>query len=211
MKVVLAGASGSGKTTLAKAIGEALNLSFNENSAGLIISAQDKEYMKRQFGYEGNAGQRGVINKSHTNPQFGLYFQHAILEARKKLFSAKDNMVLDRSPLDPIVFYLNQLVHNFSQQETDFFVEMCLDAIIEARITHIIYTPLQNPKREIEDNDSRVANYYFQKKIDMLFGYVLELLKRRCIQMHVECPKIHQTPCWDWDKRLSDSLYFLSK
>lgn len=205
MKVVIAGASGSGKTTLAKALAKHFNWYFQENSAGLIISSGDKQRLKDHFMYDGNWGQRKVINASHVEPDFGRHFQRYIFNARMELLyaHADKNCVFDRSTLDPIVFYLNQVVHNDLQDASEHFIHTCIKGLKD--IDLILRIPLQNPNKEIENNGSRVHNWYFQRKVDRLFDEAIELV----VKENQEFPylldnkmlRIARCPTWDWDDR----------
>lgn len=215
MIVCLAGASGSGKTTLAKAIAKQLGWEFKENSAGLIIHRDAKEYMANEWGYEGNIGQVNVINRSHNQPLFGRYFQMAIMNARNQLMSSTlasgKNAVYDRGPLDPIVFYLNQVVHNFSEDEAERFFESCIPGLRKVDI--IIRVPLQNPGKAIEDNGARVANWYFQEKIDCLYDLAIKKAELILTKDPFYTKPIHvfRTTTWDWDARLKECLDFIEK
>lgn len=220
MKVALAGASGSGKTTLGKEIAELLCLNFIENSAGLVISDKNKTNLAKNYDYVGNIGQVGVINLSHQQPNFGYDFQYYLLEARKQIMVEGDNLVVDRSALDPVVFFLNQVVHNFPQEHCKTFIDQAADVFIESGITHLIRTPLQNPEMVIEDNGSRVANWYFQLKIDGLFDKAISLVNKRGWErnnLQRDNPKFllfkpitpYFTRSWDKDIRLKGVLEFL--
>lgn len=204
MKVVLAGPSGSGKTTLAKALATHFNWTFVENSAGLIMDDINKQSLKDRFGY-GNWGQRKVINESHTQPAFGREFQRYILSARERLINADGNHVYDRSALDPIVFYLNQVVHNDGQEDSEQFIHACISRMYNVDL--ILRIPLQNPDREIENNESRVNNWFFQRKIDKLYDEAIDLLHmENHFNPHLldnHQIRILKCPCWEWDVRLA--------
>lgn len=217
MIVCLAGPSGSGKTTLAKELAKYFGWAFTEQSAGLIADKDSKEYMAENFNYTGSLGQCGVINKSHSEPEFGAYFQCNVLDNRNRLLKGMVdkgmNAVLDRSPLDPIVFYLNQVVHNEEQDVSELFIHRCISAL--RNVDMIIRVPLQNPNREIENNGSRVTNYWFQRKIDGLFDQALNIvhaesqLNSDLFGTHRIC--IHRVPCWNWEDRVKDSIEAISK
>lgn len=210
MIIALAGASGSGKTTLAKKIAKDMGWVFQENSAGLITTQIDKQYMKDSWGYAGDWGQKRVINFSHDNPQFGLYFQRSILAGREELFEKNKNYncIYDRSPLDPIVFYLNQCVHNYDEQVAEQLFAKCTKALKLVDI--IIKVPLHNPAQEIEDNGSRVANWYFQKKVDRLFDLALDIVQVNIAQLGmnhlIRCYKLDQ---WDFDHRVKSVKHII--
>lgn len=216
MKVVLAGASGSGKTTLAKALAEHFGWYFTENSAGLIMTRKHKTDLKEMFGYEGGWGQRKVINQSHADPSFGRAFQGSVLSARYLLMAnnADKDCIFDRSTLDPIVFYLNQVVHNDEEQDdSQHFIHRCISGLRE--VDMILKIPLQNPECKIEDNGSRVANWYFQKKIDMLFDVAMNLvISENNKHKYLMGPKkimIAAAPAWDWQTRLDWGIQMINK
>lgn len=203
MKVVIAGASGSGKTTLAKSLASHFNWEFTENSAGLIMSNEDKMYLKERYGYHGDWGQRAVINISHKEPGFGKFFQEAILRARYRIGERNADAIYDRSALDPIVFYLNQVVHNEVQDDSEHFIHKCIGGLRHVNL--IIRLPLQNPQKTIENNGSRVDNWYFQRKIDYLFSLAIDLVKEeananRYLLEHHKL-SVATCPTWDWNDR----------
>lgn len=217
MIVTLAGPSGSGKTTLAKALAEHFDWEFRENSAGLIMDKHHKEYMKEHFKYEGGEGQRNVINRSHSDPAFGLYFQQSIVQARKMLLSntvgRSVNAVYDRGPLDPIVFYLNQCVHNFDEATAESFFNSCIPGLRYVNL--IIRVPLQNPALEIENNHARVANWWFQQKIDKLYDLSLSIVghmaKVNPLIFEKQPISVFRTSTWDWKKRLEECIASIEK
>lgn len=211
MKVVIAGASGSGKTTLARAIAKHFGWEFKENSAGLIMSEEDKMFMKQKWGYKGDWGQLGVINSSFANRDFALYFQESILRARKRIIKSPGNSIYDRSALDPMVYFLNQCVDNWDQDTSDLFLQSCVRGL--EGVDLIIRLQLVNPDRKIEDNGSRIANWFFQQKIDALFD--------RSLKMAVEINKLHEymvgdaspqivgISVWDWESRFGLAQRFV--
>lgn len=205
MKVVIAGASGSGKTTLAKALAEHYGWHFKENSAGLIMGNINKAVLEATHGYSGDWGQRKVINYSHGFPEFGRNFQQFIFEARKRLIEYPGNAIYDRSSLDPIVFYLNQVVHNDMQDDSEHFIHQCITGL--RKVDLILRIPLQNPERCIEDNNSRVANYWFQRKIDTLFDLAIQLVleenQRNPYLLDNHMIRIAHSPTWDWQERFN--------
>lgn len=205
MKVVLAGASGSGKTTLARALAAYFGFSFIENSAGLIMNNLWRERLYHQFGYNGDWGQRKVINESHIQPEFGREFQNSVLHARVGLANMEGNHIYDRSSLDPIVFYLNQVVHNDEQRVSEAFIRQCVKSL--GNVDLILRIPLQNPNDEIENNESRVNNWFFQKKIDDMFDTAIDLVMKFRKELYGKEIKVQTCPVWDWDQRLNWARY----
>lgn len=201
MKIVIAGASGSGKTTLARALAAHFSFQFVENSASLIMDPMWKEQLNMAYGYKGNWGQRKVINESHINPKFGRDFQVGILHARFMLANTYGNQIYDRSSLDPIVFYLNQVVHNDQQQVSEAFIRDCVRSL--SNIDLILRIPLQNPNDEIENNESRVNNWFFQKKIDDLFDTAINLAVKFKDELTGKEVRVQRCPTWDWEERLN--------
>lgn len=212
MIVCLAGPSGSGKTTLAKALALHFGWDFRENSAGLIISRDHKEHLNKEYNYQGDWGQVKVINESHKNPEFGLYFQQSIMAARKAILisqqSTGKSAVYDRGPLDPIVFYLNQVVHNLSESYAENIITEATGLL--RYVDLIIRVPLQNPSMEIEDNGSRVANWYFQAKIDMMYDLAINLVQQAAKTNPLIFTKhpthVMRTTTWDWEVRLKECI-----
>lgn len=214
-KVVLAGASGSGKTTLAKAIAEHFGWLFRENSAGLIIMDDDKDLLKHLYKYNGNWGQQKVINESHKTPDFGLRFQNYVLNGRYALMHKYENndCIFDRSFLDPMVFMMNQVAHNITQDDTENFMLKCTRGMKD--IDLVLRIPLQNPEMEIEHNGSRVDNWFFQYKIDYLFDAAINLVTKlndkHPFLLGGKKIRISKCPCWDWDMRLDWAIQMVKK
>lgn len=212
MIIAVSGPSGAGKTTLAQALAKYLGWDFQENSAGKIMRPEFKEEL-RDMGKPLNLGQKGTINFAHANPAGGKKFQEGILASRSDLFKSKVdagiNGVYDRSPLDPIVFYLNQVVHNETQEASEDFIHRCICSLRSVDL--ILRVPLQNPVKEIEYNGSRVNNWYFQKKIDQLFDTALELVveendKFPYLLNHHKL-RVERCPTWDWNNRLEWAIH----
>lgn len=214
-KVVLAGASGSGKTTLAKGLAEHYGWVFEENSAGLIISDDDKHLLKTIHGYGGNWGQQKVINKSHEDMNFGTRFQNSVLNARYVLMHKyqDEDCIFDRSSLDPIVFWLNQVSHNSTQEETEQFIQRCVAGMRD--VDMVLRIPLQNPEQRIENNGSRVPNWYFQKKVDGLFDTACELVtlenQKSKYLLGGKVIRFTRCPGWDWNLRLSWAIQMVNR
>lgn len=212
MIVTLAGASGSGKTTLAKALAKHFGWEFRENSAGLIIAQAHKDHMSKTWGYDGGWGQTKVINESTKDPNFGSYFQWAIQAARRNLVTQAEasgkNAIYDRGPLDPMVFWMNQVSHNLPQEETEKFFQACIPAM--SKVDLVIRVLLQNPDKHIENNGSRVNNFYFQSKIDILYDlaihHVARLQQENPVLLYNHKINIHRTSTWDWDTRLKECI-----
>jgi len=190
IKVACCGPSGSGKTTLCNLLSEQLHLRFIPSSVGLIFTDQQKEHLA-EFGYK-NMGHQNVINLSNANPEFGKTFQQYALEARANILSyGADQMILDRSPVDNLTYASLQCGHNFTEKEFEKFFEEALEAF--ENLTHLIYVKSVCP--DIEVNNSRVANLYYQRMVDRVFEYYLTEL-----QGTTECgPKVLVIDTWSDD------------
>lgn len=207
MIIAVSGPSGAGKTTLAQALAKHLGWDFQENSAGKIMRPEFKEEL-RDMGKPLGLGQNGTINFAHANPAGGKKFQEGILSSRSDLFKSKVeagiNGVYDRSPLDPIVFYLNQVVHNETQEASEEFIHRCIVALRSVDL--ILRVPLQNPVMEIEYNGSRVNNWFFQKKVDALFDTAIELVLQENNKypylLDAHTIRFERCQTWDWEERL---------
>lgn len=206
-KIILCGPSGSGKTTLAKYISEIFDIPFIQGSASLIMKPEDQKELKDKYDYN-PVGHKNVVNLSSSNPQFGIDFQNKLLNNRIEMFgNYPTGFVTDRSPLDSVSYYLNQCVHNTTEEETEEFINKA-KGLYELAFTHLIYVRCVNP-HEIEDNGSRIINKYFQKKVDAIFDYVLReyFLPKEGKLSNVNVLIINY---WDLTQRKSDVVNFLT-
>ena len=169
MKVAFCGPSGSGKTTLAKFISENFHLNYIRGSASFIMSEQDKQFLTDHFKYQ-FTGHREVIEKS-GNPEFAYAFENLVRERRKELIMSNDNFITDRSPVDNLVYFLTQAAYSQSDFVTFEFIKSCQEAM--GGITHVIYIKSVNPN-EIENNNSRIPNRYYQRMVDAVFTDTIE-------------------------------------
>ena len=170
-KIALTGPSGSGKTTLAHIIQYHYpEIKFIAGSADSIMGSSAQGYLFKRFGYEPK-GHANVRAMSATNPDFGFEFQRLLLNNRTNTIRKNTNFVTDRSPIDNFTYYLDQVAHNQSPETTDDFLSQCQEAYLN--LTHLIYVPSINPEGYVEDNGSRIANIWYQRKIDVLFEHNL--------------------------------------
>lgn len=210
MKVVLLGASGAGKTTLAKIIAEKTGLNYISNSAGGIMPHAYKSLLHREYGFEGGQGQLAVLQYSHDNPHFGMLFQRGVLEGRKAILQKPEPMILDRSPLDPFVFFLNQLSHAFGDEVAEDLRNVCMETL-HYHCDAFIKVDLVVPDKEItkEEGAGRIANWYFQKKIDKLFNVAIHEYWDWCKERELSPRPWYRIKEWDLDGRIKDTLKFL--
>lgn len=211
LKVVLLGASGAGKTTLAKILSEKLSIEYVSNSAGGIMPRAYKDLLSFNYGWEGGKGQLAVIEKSHEIPAFGMTFQNGVLDGRKKILQTTGSVILDRSPLDPLAFFYNQLSHSFEDYIAWDFRDKCC-RVLHDNCTHMIKVDLINPERKIplEEGAGRLANWFFQKKMDKLFNVATHDYWDWCQENGVKPIPYIKINFWDLDNRVNESLGFLN-
>lgn len=210
VKVVLLGASGAGKTTLAKIIAEKAGIEYISNSAAGIMPIAFKDYLSTHYGWEGGKGQRAVLDKSHEDPTFGMSFQSGVLQGREKILQSQGSKILDRSPLDPWVFFLNQLSHQFPDGGAYQFRDKCFRAL-HNHCTCMIKVDLVNPSKTIpsEDGAGRIDHWHFQRKIDVLFNLAIDEYLIWCDEIGFLPIPYLRIPMWDLDTRVKESLGFL--
>lgn len=204
MKIGLTGPSGSGKTTLAKYIADNYNLTFIPGSAGLIMSQEDKDYLSTEFDYSGE-GHRAVINRSATNPDFGYAFQELLLKTRAKKLNESDEFVTDRTPLDNLTYFMLQCAHNQRDVTCNEFIEISNKAFLGG-LTHLI---LVKPHPGwTENNDSRVANNYYQNMTyDVFMGLYYRYLKD---SLHSSGIRVLHLDFWNLNSRIQAIDNFLT-
>lgn len=204
MKVAFTGSSGAGKTTLVTFVKDTLGLTHLSGSAGDLKTEGDKNIIDEVYGYPGG-GHVGVIKYSALNPEYGLMNQKFLQLRRKELIMNNDNFVTDRSPIDNMTYFVNQMGYHpmITDQIVEEFFKECVEAFDE--LTHVIYVKAVQPG-EVERNGSRVANKYYQKAIDAQFAYWLGELQRNS----QAGPEVLVLDFWDLEKRKQVVTEFLS-
>jgi len=201
MKIAFSGPSGLGKTTLANIVADRLEFPHPSTSAGDVFTEHDKFYMRRVFGYEGK-GHQNVINMSAEQPKFGYYFQHRLLTLRAEQIAQPGPFVLDRCPIDNIVYMLTQVGHNLPEDVIRPMIEEAQEAYMA--LSHIIMIRYSNDIPQIEDNDSRVPNRYFQQYISDVFGGVYTRYFA-----HIMGPRVITLDFWRLQDRISTVMEFV--
>jgi hypothetical protein len=206
MKVAFTGSSGAGKTTLVTFVKDTLGLTHLSGSAGDLKTEGDKMIIDEIYGYPGG-GHVGVIKFSALNPEYGLMNQKFLQIRRKELIMNNENFVTDRSPIDNLTYFINQM--GYHPMVTDAIVEEFMKECLEAweELTHVIYVKAVQPN-EVEKNGSRVANRYYQKAIDAQFEYWLVNFFVKNAQVG---PKILTLDMWDLDTRKEVVTEFLKQ
>lgn len=190
LRIALCGASGSGKSTLARHISKMYGVPYLENSAGLILDPEVQDNLVKKYGWD-KSGHANVIRLGNINPQFAKEFQHAILVKRVAMMYDNEHYVFDRSPIDNMVYFLLQCGHLSGQELTEAHLKTCIAAT--GRLTHIfmVHTPPDN--QEVENNGSRIPNWYYQRMVTSVFNHVLS--------EYIPSFKVTHLPMWDWETR----------
>lgn len=204
MKIACTGTSGSGKTTLVKFIAKEKGLTHISGSAGDIKTPEDKDILFKEFNHAPHSGHLDVIKRSAIDVNFGVMVQHMNQERRAELIRNNDNFITDRSPLDNLTYFINQV--GFHKEVTDGdvgqFALECLYAWNE--LTHVIFIKPVQP-RYVEDNGSRINNLWYQKAINAQFEFWLF----NYFHIPVFGPKLLVIDVWDWEIRKRRVLDFL--
>lgn len=201
-KIAFSGPSGLGKTTLCKDVSKGLEIPHLSTSAGDILSGQAKESLEIDFGYKGS-GHRDVINLSSREPGFGWAFQKAILSARASQILNAEKFVIDRCPIDNVAYLLSQVGHNLSEREIQTFIGSAQK--VYSRLSHVILIKYSTDIPAIEDNQSRIANRYFQQYIsDVFMGVYTRYFA------HILGPRVIILDFWNLGTRKSTVQSFLT-
>jgi len=200
-KIAFSGPSGLGKTTLCKEVQRGLKIPHLSTSAGDILSLKTKADLYTRFGYSG-AGHRAVINLSSQDPHFGWAFQKAVLDARIGQIINSETFVIDRCPIDNVVYLLSQVGHNLTEYEIGTFIEQAQKAYVE--LSHVILIKYSPDIPAIEDNQSRIPNRYFQKYISDIFMGVYVRYFANLIG-----PEVITLDFWNLDSRIATIKSFL--
>lgn len=212
MKVAFTGSSGSGKTTLVCWVSEEFGLKHISGSAGDVLKQEDKDYLKSAYGYPGDLGHPGVIVKSANDVEYGYKNQVLLQKRRAEIISNNFNFVIDRSPLDNLTYMINQVGfhHSITDPIVKQFAENCLRAW--NMLTHVIFVRACQPYSEgIENNKSRVSNWWYQKSIDAQFSnWLYEWFIRENSNRGIKGPEILVISFWDLEKRKIAIKQFLN-
>lgn len=208
MKIAFTGTSGSGKTTLAKYTAERFDHKFISGSSGSLKTEEDIKFLNDIWDIQRN-GHADVVRDSALHPIWGWNNQTVILKRRIELIQDNYDFVTDRSTLDNLVYCINQC--GYHRECTDVLVkgfsEYCLRAM--SKLTHLVYIKAVQPKY-VEDNGSRIPNWWYQKSIDAQFNYwLMNFFIPQLEKMQKEL-KILVIDFWDWEQRKAAMNRFLS-
>ncbi len=170
MKIALCGASGSGKSTLARWMSQKWDTPYIENSAGLILPEEVQERFVRNYGWT-KSGHRDVIRLGNINPMFAIDFQTELLKVRTKFINDTPRFIFDRSPVDNLAYFLLQCGHLTTTEAAHQHIGNCVAAA--NRLDGIIFLHTSTNTGEVENNGSRVDNWYYQRMVTGVFKHVL--------------------------------------
>ena len=185
-KIFLSGVSGIGKTTLCNLISKNTGLPFLEGSSKVLW---------RDFNISSH---KEIIDKSLSDPAFGLEFQYALLDYREKMIKENDSFITDRTPLDNIVYTIIQLGPSISSDETLKYIQRAKEVYksVEEEYQHI-HLGLNNDmlgEMLIENDGMRIPNFYYQLMVESVF--------RTCLDSNwLDIRNISKIYSWDMDRR----------
>jgi len=183
MKVRLAcsGPSGTGKTTLCEFISKEFDIPFITTST------------KPLWDKYGITTHQELINKTTTDPAWGIEFQAEVLAYRVAKLEGVEEFVTDRSPVDNMVYFLMQNSHLATEEDTKLYLEGCKRAMILFNTILALPFTVDTP---LENDGKRIANQYYQKTVNSTFVVVSELMANELKQ----CNGL-TIPYWDMEKR----------
>lgn len=160
LRINFTGVSGIGKTTLAKWVADEFKIPFLSGSySDLVPSTKEMPH-------------QNMITQD-VNTVYAQDMQ--VLNLRNKLFQQHPQYVSDRSYLDSAAYLINKLSHRIKECDTESFLEIC-HALTGVQITHLIFMPFTYDyvKRwEMEDNNKRVLNRYYQWEVSTIMYHIL--------------------------------------
>lgn len=165
LKIVMAGCSGVGKTTLAKWISEKYNIPFISGSYSDLVPETKNMYHADMLAL--SQQQIQLQDTQLLNLRYKACMQHS------------EGFVSDRSALDSAAYFINKLSHRLPECEVEAFLNLCMQILAEGS-THLIYIPYSvdfMKTWDIEDNNKRILNKYYQYQITNIIDGLLDLWK----------------------------------
>lgn len=165
IRCMFAGPSGIGKTTLAKFISEQYGIPFISGSySDLVPSTRDishEEMMEKSSSV--------LYNEEHK-----LFFKRA--DTFGECSAMGENFVSDRSYLDNMAYFIYKLSAHIPKCETEAFEGLVKHAF-GRDCTHLIFMNCNSnvlDAWEVEDNNKRILNPYFQWMISTIMKASLD-------------------------------------
>lgn len=192
MKIAFSGPSGAGKTTLCKYVEETFGYRHLSTSASDVLSPSNKTILSN-MGWE-KKGHMSVIEQSIRNPKFALSFQDFLLEDRLKQIKDNKAFVIDRCPIDNLVYRLMQAAWHDNWYQFKQFYDKAIEGLHQLDL--IIFVEISEDVPEIEDNKSRIANWHFQKYVSEQFRWMISSVLTALPSLNIKT-----LSTWDLDTR----------
>lgn len=170
LKIQLTGCSGVGKTTLSKWIAQELDIEFISGSySDLVPQTRNEKHSD-------------MITK---DPKLIYQQDNQVMNLRHKQLAFKDRFITDRSYVDSIAYLINKLSVHIRQCDIEAFIGNC-EALLSLECTHLIFIPFSLKflnNWDIEDNNKRILNGYYQFQISQLIYGILDMMGYRKQQL----------------------------
>jgi len=173
-------------------------LPFLAGSAARLKSAEDEARLQGALGFPGG-GHAAAIRFSALNPEFGWENMRVQLDRRCAVIESEPCFMTDRSPLDTMVYMVNQC--GYSPLVTEAMLADAFEKALGAwmRLDVVVYVRQVNPQ-PMKADEVRVANRYYQRCLDAQFSYWLEHFFR--VRQGQAGPRIVEIDSWDLDERV---------
>lgn len=157
------GPAGTGKTTLAKYIESSLGIKFLSGSiSDLIPKTKDMKHTEMMS----------------RDPKTIYLEDMQLLNLRSKLFKLEKEFVTDRSYLDIMAYHIVKLSKDMPECDSDSLFSNIATLMLRD-CTHLIFIPFTDDMFytwNIEDNNKRVLNRYFQWQVSLVMRGILNRL-----------------------------------
>lgn len=166
LKIQLTGCSGVGKTTLSKWLAQELDIEFISGSySDLVPQTRNEKHSD-------------MVTK---DPKVIYQQDNQVMNLRHKQLAFKDRFITDRSYVDSIAYLINKLSVHIRQCDIEAFIGNC-EALLSLECTHLIFIPFSLKflnNWDIEDNNKRILNGYYQFQISQLIYGILDMMGYR--------------------------------
>lgn len=166
LKIQLTGCSGVGKTTLSKWLSEESKIKFISGSySDLVPQTRNEKHSD-------------MITK---DPKIIYQQDYQVMNLRHKQLAFEDRFITDRSYIDSIAYLINKLSVHIRQCDIESFIGNC-EALLSLECTHLIFIPFSLKflnNWDIEDNNKRILNRYYQFQISQLIYGILDMMGYR--------------------------------
>ena len=184
MKIFISGPSGIGKTTMAIHLAKEYNIPFIQGSSKVLWEKYDINSHKE------------LIQKTNTDPDFGINFQFELLHYRNTSIEGLDNFVTDRSPMDNLVYFMLQVSDKVDSDITFKYMQMCRESYPKDYLQIFMGLNYDMCKQGLEDDGFRVTNIYYQLMVNAIFD---QIISGNWLDIKMEFFQPLKT--WDFDKK----------